>query len=43
MHVVLEESQTNKRIYSRVEQYQLLEERNPSLKKLKELMDLDLN
>ena len=42
MHIVLEENQTNKRIYSRVEQYQLLEERNPSLKRLKELMDLDL-
>lgn len=41
--IVLEATQTNQRIYSRVEQYQMLEQRNPSLKRLKELMDLDLD
>ena len=41
--IVLEATQTNQRIYSRVEQYQVLEQRNPSLKRLKELMDLDLD
>ena len=42
MQVVLEDTQATHRIYSRVEQYQILEQRNPILKKLKELLDLDL-
>ena len=42
MRIILDETQTSHRIYSRVEQYQMLEKRNPSLKKLKELLDLDL-
>lgn len=43
MRIILEESQLTHRIYSRVEQYQMLEKRNPALRKLKELLDLDLN
>lgn len=43
LNVVLEESQTTHRIYSRVEQFQILEKRNPALKKLKEALDLDLS
>ena len=42
MQIVLEETQATHRIYSRVEQYQILEQRNPTLKRLKELFDLDL-
>ena len=42
MNIKLEENLTTHRIYSRVEQYQMLEKRNPVLKKLKELLDLDL-
>ena len=42
MQVVLEDTQATHRIYSRVEQYQILEQRNPTLKRLKELFDLDL-
>lgn len=42
MSINLETSVTAHRIYSRVEQYQILEKRNPSLKKLKELFDLNL-
>lgn len=42
MQVVLEHTQSTHRIYSRVEQYQILEQRNPTLKRLKELFDLDL-
>ena len=42
IHVTLENTQTAHRIYSRVEQYLMLEQRNPTLKKLKELFDLDL-
>lgn len=42
MNIKLEENLTAHRIYSRVEQYQILEKRNPVLKKLKELLDLDL-
>ena len=43
MRIILEESQLTHRIYSRVEQYQMLEKRNPALRKLKELLDLDLD
>ena len=43
LNVVLEETQTTHRIYSRVEQYQKLEERNPVVRKLKEALDLDLS
>ena len=42
MHINIEETQTAHRIYSRVEQYQILEQRNPVLKKLKETLELDL-
>ena len=41
--VVVEEIQSSRKIYSRVEQYQLLEKRNPAIGKLKELLDLDLS
>ncbi len=41
MQVVLEEAQKVHHIYSRVEQYQQLEQRNQALKKLKELFELD--
>lgn len=43
LHVIVEETQTTHRIYSRVEQYQMLEERNPVVRKLKEALDLDLS
>lgn len=43
LNVVVEEVQTPHRIYSRVEQYQALEKRNPAIRKLKELLDLDLS
>ena len=43
INVVVEESQTVHHIYSRVEQFQILEKRNPALKKLKEALDLDLS
>ena len=42
LQVALENTQASHRIYSRVEQYQILEQRNPTLKRLKELLDLDL-
>ncbi len=42
MRITIEEMITTHRIYSRVEQYQMLEQRNPALKLLKELLDLDL-
>lgn len=42
MQISIEEQQTAHRIYSRVEQYQILEQRNPVLKKLKETLELDL-
>jgi DNA polymerase-3 subunit gamma/tau len=42
MEVVLEETQKVHHIYSRVEQYQQLEQSNPALKKLKEMFELDL-
>ena len=43
LNVVVEEVQTIHHIYSRVEQFQILEKRNPVLKKLKEALDLDLS
>ena len=43
LQVVVEEELAGHRIYSRVEQFQILEERNPALLKLKESLDLDLN
>jgi DNA polymerase-3 subunit gamma/tau len=43
VNIVVEETQTTQRIYSRVEQYQILEKRHPVLRKLKELLDLDLS
>ena len=43
INVVVEETQTVHHIYSRVEQFQILEKRNPALKKLKEALDLDLS
>ena len=43
INVVVEEAQTVHHIYSRVEQFQILEKRNPALKKLKEALDLDLS
>lgn len=42
MHIIQENVASTQRIYSRAEQYQVLEQRNPSLKKLKELFDLNL-
>ena len=42
MQINIEEQQPTHRIYSRVEQYQILEQRNPVLKKLKETLELDL-
>lgn len=42
MRIAIEETITTRRIYSRVEQYQMLEQQNPSLKLLKELLNLDL-
>ena len=41
--IVVEEAQVARKIYSRVEQYQILEKQNPTLRKLKELLDLDLS
>ena len=41
--VVVEETQKIHQIYSRVEQFQLLEERYPVLTKLKMALDLDLS
>ena len=43
LSIVVEEVQTARKIYSRVEQYQILEKQNPALRKLKELLDLDLS
>ena len=43
IHIVVEENKTTHKIYSRVEQYLILEKRNPALRKLKELLDLDLS
>lgn len=43
LNIVVAESQPTHRIYSRVEQFQILEQRNPVLRKLKEALDLDLS
>lgn len=43
LNVSVEEAQSTRKIYSRVEQYQLLEKRYPAVRKLKELLDLDLS
>ncbi len=43
LNIVVEETQQTHRIYSRVEQFQILEQRNPVLHKLKEALDLDLS
>ena len=43
LSIVVEEAQVARKIYSRVEQYQILEKQNPTLRKLKELLDLDLS
>ena len=43
IHIVVEENKTTHKIYSRVEQYLILEKRNPALRKLKELLNLDLS
>ncbi len=43
LKVVVEETQTAHRIYSRVEQFQILEQRNPAIKKLREALGLDLD
>ena len=43
INVVVEETITVHHIYSRVEQYQILEKRYPVIKKLKEALDLDLS
>ena len=42
LEVVIEDTQVAHRIYSRVEQFQMLEQRNPAIKKLKEALGLDL-
>ena len=43
LNIVISETQTaHNRIYSRVEQFQILEKRNPVIHKLKEALDLDL-
>ena len=43
LNIVVEETQIVRHIYSRVEQFQILEKRNPVLKKLREALDLDLS
>ena len=43
LNIVISETQTaHNRIYSRVEQFQILEKRNPVIHKLKEALDLNL-
>jgi hypothetical protein len=42
IQIELEEVNKNHRIVSRIEQYQMMEQQNPSLKKLKEMFELDL-
>ena len=43
LSITVSEAQTShNRIYSRVEQFQILEKRNPVIRKLKEALDLDL-
>ena len=43
MHIIVEEAKSTHRILSRVEQYQAIEQHNPAVRKLKELLDLDLS
>ena len=43
MHVIVEEAKATHKILSRVEQYQTIEQHNPAVRKLKELLDLDLS
>lgn len=43
LNVVVDEVESAHRIYSRIEQYQALEARNPALRKLKESLNLDLD
>ena len=42
IQIDLEEVNKSHRIVSRIEQYQMMEQQNPSLKRLKELLELDL-
>ena len=42
MEIIFDESQGIHRIYSRVEQFQMMEKRNDALTRLKEAFDLDL-
>ena len=41
--VAIEETQSTHKIYSRVEQFQILEQRNPALQRMREALDLDLS
>ena len=41
--VTIEETQSTHKIYSRVEQFQILEQRNPALQRMREALDLDLS
>ena len=41
--VIVEEAKATHKILSRVEQYQVIEQHNPAVRKLKELLDLDLS
>ena len=43
LNIAVDEVHTTRKIYSRVEQYQILERQNPTLRKLKEALDLDLS
>ena len=43
LNIVVEDVESTHRIYSRIEQYQTLETRNPAVRKLKEALDLDLD
>lgn len=43
VNIIISETQTaHNRIYSRVEQFQIIEKHNPVVRKLKEALDLDL-
>lgn len=43
IEVVVEDTQSTHKIYSRIEQFQILEQRNPALQKMKKALDLDLS
>ena len=43
INVIIEEVKSARKILSRVEQYQTIEQHNPAVRKLKELLDLDLS